>query len=294
MQIYHKNSKILINDKGDIHLGELKKKQKKYFNNAVIISVICVISFISFAILQYKLNKNIFTALAIAVIFIEAITMTIYEFLAITIDARIMWIEYSDKHSLKSGVLFLILLIVIPLPILYAMSMSLNNEWKSMINSIITGLITLLPALISLLGIHYSNTMQQINKSEELRNINKPYPSIECKHELIIKNNPVTSFYIDMTISNLANNILVPLYLKHNDIKFKLPYKPITFVKPAEYKNLLIDTQHEFSELILEFSIVYKDALENFYESKFEINLNNRNTTTVNLKEATQILNQKK
>lgn len=60
-----------------------------------------------------------------------------------------------------------------------------------------------------------------------------------------------------------------------------------------EIKNLLIDTQHEFSELILEFSIVYKDALENLYESKFEINLNNRNTTTVNLKEATQILNQK-
>lgn len=291
MQIHPKNNKILINVEEDIYLEELKKKQKKYYKKTIIISIICVVSFILFAILQYKLNSNIFTALAIAVIFIEAISMTIYEFLVITIDARIMWIEYSDKHSLKSGVLFLILLIVIPLLILYIMSMSLNDEWKSIINSIITGLITLLPALISLLGIHYSNTMQQMNKSEELRNINKPYPSIECKHELIIKSNPVTSFYIDMTISNLADNILVPLYLKHNDIKFKLPYKPITFVKPAEYKNLLIDTQHEFSELILEFSIVYKDALENLYESKFEVDLNNRDISNLNLKEAIQIFN---
>ena len=181
---------------------------------------------------------------------------------AITIDARIMWIEYSDKHSLKSGVLFLVLLIVIPLPILYIMSISLNEEWKSIINSIITGLITLLPALVSLLGIHYSNTMQQINKSEELRNINKPYPSIECKHKLVTTANPITAISIDMTISNLANNILVPLYLKHENIKYELPYKPITFVKPAEYKSLFIDTEHAFSELILDFSIVYKDALK--------------------------------
>lgn len=273
-------------------MEELKKKQKKYFKNTIIFSVICVISFIIFAILQCKLNNNIFTALAIAVIFIGTIAMTIYEFLAITIDAKIMWIEYSDRHSLKSGVLFLILLIVIPLPVLCVMSMSLNDKWKSIINSIITGLITLLPALISLLGIHYSNIMQQINKSEELRNINKPYPSIKCEYKLIIKNNPVTSFYINMTISNLANNILVPLYLKHNDIKFELPYKPITFLKPAEYKNLLIDTQHEFSELILNFSMVYKDSLENLYESKFEIDLNNRDISNLNLKEAVQIFDE--
>lgn len=272
-------------------MEELKKKQKKYFKNAITISVICAISFILFAILQYKLNNNIFTALAIALIFIEAISMTIYEFLAITIDARIMWIEYSDGHSLKSGVLFLVLLIVIPLPVLYVMSMSLNNEWKSIINTIITGLITLLPALISLLGIHYSNTMQQINKSEELKNMNKPYPSIDCKYELILEK-PLTSFYIDMTISNLSNNILIPLYLKHKGLQFELPYKPATFVKSSEYKSILIDTQHEFNELILEFSIVYKDALENIYESEFEIDLNNRETTTLNLKEGKPVLEQ--
>lgn len=270
-------------------MEKLKKKQKKYFKNAIIMSVICVISFIIFAILQYILNNNIFTALAIAVIFIGAIAMSIYEFLAITIDARIMWIEYSDRHSLKSGVLFLVLLIVIPLPILYIMSISLNEEWKSIINSIITGLITLLPALVSLLGIHYSNTMQQINKSEELRNINKPYPSIECKHKLVTTANPITAISIDMTISNLANNILVPLYLKHENIKYELPYKPITFVKPAEYKSLFIDTEHAFSELILDFSIVYKDALENLYESKLKIDLKNRDTVTLNLEEAEQI-----
>lgn len=66
-------------------MEELKKKQKKYYKNAAIILVICVISFILFAILQYKLNNNIFTALAIAVIFIGTIVMTIYEFLAITV-----------------------------------------------------------------------------------------------------------------------------------------------------------------------------------------------------------------
>jgi|GEM_PF-2274005 len=62
-------------------MEKLKKKQKKYFKNAIIMSIICVISFIIFAILQYILNNNIFTALAIAVIFIGAIAMTIYEFL---------------------------------------------------------------------------------------------------------------------------------------------------------------------------------------------------------------------
>lgn len=274
-------------------MEELKVKQKRYSKVLKISLITSAILFIICVILYSIYKHNIFTVLAMIVVLIGASIASVYEFLIMTIEAKTMWIEYRNEHNLISGVFVIILIIITPLSALFVMSKTFSDEWKNIFNTMITTLITLLPALISLLGIHYSNTMQQINKSEELKNINKPYPSIECKHKLVTGANPITAISIDMTISNLANNILVPLYLKHDNIKYELSYKPITFVKPAEYKSLLIDTEHAFSELILEFSIVYKDALENLYESKFEIDLNNRDNTTLNLKEAIQIFNQK-
>lgn len=274
------------------HIKEKEKTiQKKYRMTLILYGILIVLFFILYIIFQ----ESIFTALIILVIIIGSIVSSIFEFQLITLQAKSMWYEYSNNQSLVSGIGFIVTVFLVPLALLLVLSKFAPSEWKGIIDRLVASLIALLPALLSLLGIHYSLTMQEIAKRKEVQSLNKPYLAIKCSYELVDGHNPITAIKANFVIENLANNILIPLYIQYNDERFLLQYRPITFGKPSEYDSVVLDTHERIEKNVLEFSIVYKDSLENVYRTRFNIDINNHKNNYLDLNEAEQIfMNDKK
>lgn len=268
----------------------LLEKEKRLKRILCISLVLYVVLIASFFALYMSFQNSIFVTLIIIAIFVGCITTSIFEFQLITIQAKTMWYEYSKNQSLVSGVGFIVIVFLMPFLFLLLVLKWVPSEWKDVINGIITSLITLLPALLSLLGIHYSLTMQEIAKRRDIQALNKPYPAIRCRQEIVSNSERITAIKADLEIENLANIILIPLYFQHNDIRFQLPYRPITIQKPIEFNSLTLDTQKPIGTTLLEFDFIYKDAIENTYKSSFSIDLNNHDDYYLDLSESQHII----
>ena len=269
------------------HIIEKEKTiQKKYRITLVLYGILIILFFALYILYQ----KSIFTALILFVIFVGSIVSSVFEFQLITLQAKSMWYEYSNNQSLISGIGFVVVVFLVPLALLLVLSKCAPSDWKEIINSLITSLIALLPALLSLLGIHYSLTMQEIAKRKEVQSLNKPYITLKCLSELVVGHHPITAIKADFIIENLANNILIPLYIQYGDEKFLLQYRPITLDKPGKYDSVIIDLKEQIENTLIEFSIIYKDSLGNVYKSNFNIDLNNRENRYLNLNEPKQII----
>lgn len=120
----------------------------------------------------------------------------------------------------------------------------------------------LVPPMLSFLGLHYSNQINQENAREEKRLKNLPYLKVKFG---LYQGNPV------FIINNIADNICVPkiLIVNNNKNKIKeLEFHPIPLNQEESY---IIDTVCNNGDAI---ELIFKDILENYYSTTFVYSLN--------------------
>lgn len=269
-------------------MNEFDKKDKKYGKLLKISILIMFILLIIAAIIYTKYQNDLLFVVGVLILFVESIFASAIEFLRITNMTKLLLTEYRKDKSLLSGALGIITITITLFFGIIGTSKIAPSEYESAINTLATTLLGFTPAFLSLIGIHYSNTMQNAYRREDLRNINKPYPIIACKNKAFSNGeNPITHIKIDLQISNAANNICVPLYIKHNSKQYNLSYSVISNNCPHHnYSNIIFDTGHEISETTLNFIFGCKDALENIYENEFKLDLLQFENYTLELSEA--------
>ena len=265
-------------DKKDIKYG-------KYFIFSIVLTSFIVVIFF---LLYYKSKNNIYYFFTAIILLSEVIFASIIEFLRMTNMTKMLFTEYRKDNHLFYGALGVIAIIITLFIALMAISKMLPDGYETVISTLSTALIGLTPALLSLMGIHYSNTIQAAYRRDDLRNVNKPFPIVTCKNLVYNENvKPITKIKIDLKIDNAVDNVCIPLYIEHCKHKYSFPYSVVTpNMGEKNFINIIFDTGHELSKMELDFKIGYKDALDNTYESEFILDLLNFDEYTLELTEA--------
>lgn len=270
-------------------IEELKKKEKKYTRRIWTTWICGIITTLVFSFLYFKFEKGVFALLFVIAFFAFSVTATVFEVKRIAIDAKFMWYNYKTNQSLSSGVMLIITIFVLPAIYLAVMLKFVPDDWKSVIQSILSCLIAAFPAFLSLLGIHYSNTIQQLSKRRETQNINKPYPLINMDNRIIFNEEGECVLILNMDIQNIADNILVPLSITYEEQICELSYSPINnkmhSLHPA--KHIALGTN--VTKTSFNMTFIYKDSLENKYKSDFVVDINEHGKVIANLSEGIQI-----
>jgi hypothetical protein len=258
-------------------IGEYMKSEKSYKFDKLLIGLAIAIVPTFALMLVAKFAANIVVAIIGSIIcVIEMITLSIVILFVFKDMAKTMIDDYKSRNNLFSGALCIILIAVTSYLLFKGFGDTFykdqTNDFSNMANTIIT----LTPALLSLLGVHYSNMIQETRRKEDFRVANTPCPLIECYVERIQANN-VESIYIKVTIKNLVNNILIPLYIGNN----KLSYLPVTKEIKREFENIEIP-YHDYKNVFF----IYEDSSGNTYKTKLDIKIDkefqNNYTTTKN------------
>lgn len=155
----------------------------------------------------------------------------------------------------------MILLCICISVLLDGISALFSDEVKVNLFSSATDIIkVLIPSILSLLGLHYSNILNQQNLNEERRLQNRPYLKIRTGRQ-----NEYTVF----RIKNISNTICVPIKVELDDgFSAEFDYNPIIFDKEESF-----NIKKEFSPND-KIKIIFKDTLENFYYLTFNYNPN--------------------
>lgn len=230
--------------------------KRKFFNKTNILILISITLLILAAIMlciSKKINNIIFAIIGVILCIIGIIILSIVLFFALIDMSKTMLEDYRNKNSLIEGVLCIIL-IVFSACILSG-DMLIDNNFSGII-------ISLIPAMLSLLGVHYSNMTQEKRHIENFKIANTPYPLIEYCLEKTQDEHKGKS--INVKIKNLADNILIPLYISNQ----KLNYSPVTKDIDREFKNINIPNSN--CENVL---FIYEDSLGNKYETKLDIKM---------------------
>ena len=91
---------------------------------------------------------------------------------------KLLLIKYRKDNNLLSGSLGIITIIITLFWGLIGIPKIALSEYVSSINTSTTSLLGFTPVRLFLIGIHYSNVMQNSCRREDLKNINKLYPII--------------------------------------------------------------------------------------------------------------------
>lgn len=130
-----------------------------------------------------------------------------------------------------------------------------EDDKYELIKTVSNAILTLIAPIIALLGVHYTNLLNQQNAKEERRLNNKPY--IKIKYNLFMEE-------INFTIKNITNNICIPEKFKIKNDFIELNFRPISFNEEEKFgiKNILED-----NDLV---ELIFKDTLGNTYITEFE------------------------
>ena len=242
----------------------MKLKNNYKFDKLLIGLAIAIVPTFALMIVA-KFTANMTAAIIGSIIcVIEMMALSIVIFFVFKDMAKTMMDDYKSRKNLFSGALCIILIAVTSYLLFKGFGDSFykdkTNDFSSMANTIIS----LTPAPLSLLGVHYSNMIQESRRKEDFKIANTPCPLIECRVERIHQENKVENIYMDAKIKNLANNILIPLYIANN----KLNYSPVTKDINEEYNNIKVPyTNYE------NVYFIYKDFYGNTYRTKLDIKI---------------------
>jgi len=271
---------------------DLKKKEKKLAKQIWITWIFGIVITVIFAMLYLKFGNSAFAFLSVFTFFIFSVVAAILEFKRMMIDAKLMWYNYRNNQSLSSGVLFIVTVIVVPAIYLAVILRYVPEEWKSAVQSILSCLVAAFPAFLSLLGIHYSNTIQQMSKNKETKDLNKPYPYITNGSIVHVKEDNTLELNIVWKVSNLANNILIPLCVIYDKKKYDFNYSPINGSTEGFVEAIGINLGCKKENSKYSFCFLYKDRLENKYKSEFELDLNAHDRRVICLSEPVQVFDE--
>lgn len=241
-------------------------KSKKHYNINKLLIILAIGIIPTFALmLVAKFAANMVAAIIGSILCIaEMIVLSIAIFFIFKDMAKTMMDDYKNKNSLFSGALCIILIAVTSYLLFKGFGDTIYKDEANDFNSIANTIISLTPALLSLLGVHYSNMLQETRRKEDFRIANTPCPLIECCVERIHEENKNQNIYFNVKIKNLADNILIPLYIADK----KLNYSPVT--KDIEGKFTNIRVPYSDYENVY---FVYKDSSGNTYKTKLRINI---------------------
>lgn len=270
-------------------MEELKKKEKRLSKLIRISWLLGLLFMVIFSTLFIVLKKNIFAYFGAILLLLSSVIATVFEFQQITTDAKLMWYNYKDNNSLSSGVLLVVTIFVIPLVYLSVLLRFIPDEWKGVLQSLITCLLAAFPAILSLLGIHYSNMVQQISKKRETQNINKPYPVITMDNDILFNEDDECNLVMNMDIQNIANNILIPISVSYSDQICELNYSPINNEMHSLHPSKRINLGKEVTKTTFDLVFKYKDSLENTYKSDFVVDIKVHGKVVAHLSEGVQL-----
>lgn len=239
------------------------KSEKRYnINKLLIVLAIGIIP--TFALmLVAKFAANMAAAIIGSILCIaEMIALSIVIFFVFKDMAKTMMDDYKNKNSLFSGALCIILIAVTSYLLFKGFGDTIYKDETNDFNSMANTIISLTPALLSLLGVHYSNMIQETRRKEDFKTANTPCPLIECCVEKIREENHNKNIYFSVKIKNLADNILIPLYIANQELN----YSPVTKDIDRIFENINVPCTNYKNVWF-----IYEDSSYNIYKTKLDI-----------------------
>lgn len=247
-------------------------KSKKIFVLLSVLLLTCILLFLAF-----YLTKNVIV-LMISVVALFCIFFVSCFLLCVTLKdmANTLLDDYRLNHNLFSGAVLIMLITSSFFLVCKLFSMTIDNHaFKDTSDNIATFVLAIAPAFISILGVHYSNSLQQISRQKEKEDLNTPYLSINYLTHCTFNGDKKNSDYlIDLTINNLADNICIPLYFD----KTKLDYQAINGSVSAKYSNISMTLTKNTCHHVF-YQLKYKDIFNRIFSVTVEIVLDNMEHT---------------
>lgn len=238
------------------------KKNYKFDKLLIALSIVIIIAFI-LMLVTYITSNMIFAIIGSIICIIELFVLSFVMLFTLKDMTITMIDDYKNKHSLLSGALCIILITFTSYLLFNCFDNIFYKDNANEFNSIANTILSLTPALLSLMGVHYSNMIQESRRKEDFKIANTPCPLIECYVEKERPENKGECAYINVTIKNLADNILIPISIGDNNLN----YLPVTKNISREFKDLRITLSNNPDEIFF----VYQDTLKNIYKTKLHI-----------------------
>lgn len=238
------------------------KKNYKLYTLLIGLSITIIIAF-ALMLGAYVASNMILAIIGSIICIVELVALSFVMFFTFNDMAITMMDDYKNKHSLLSGALCIILIVLTSYLLFKCFGDIFYKDNANEFNSIANTILSLTPALLSLLGIHYSNMIQEARRKEDFKIANTPCPLIECFVEKERPENKGECTYINATIKNLADNILIPISIGDNN----LIYLPVTKDISREFTDLRITLSNNPDEIFF----IYQDILKNTYKTKLHI-----------------------
>lgn len=243
----------------------MKWQQNK--NILLLTLIICTVPLLCLFFI-YKVTSNVIIGI-IATIFC-CITFLVGSIILITAFTHLtntMIDEYKKNKDLIMGTLAIVSIsICIVLLLSFLSEIIYRDQPQNTLSDIVKIITSILPASLSLLGVHYSTSIQNKNRKEDLISLHKPYLLVEyyvcfnnCEPDLL-----------NIRINNLTDNVCVPLYIFN--FETKLDYFPINKQIYGEYTIRMNKITYYNIPYINPIKLYFKDALNNLYKTDLTLN----------------------
>lgn len=244
------------------------KVNKMYKSNILLIiaSVLTVVTVVLVFIARFK-DNTILAIIGSVLCLIEMFVLSFSILFVFKDMAKTMIDDYKSKNNLFSGAMCIILIAITLFLLFKGFGNMIYNDENNDLNGMANTIITLTPALLSLLGVHYSNMIQETRRKEDFKVANTPCPLVECCVERIHDENNIQNIYMNVKIKNLADNILIPLYIAGK----KLNYSPVTKDIDRTFENIRVPYRN-YNNVFF----IYEDSSGNTYKTKLDIKIDER------------------
>ena len=237
-----------------------KTKQKHKNINSIPLWITVILSLIAFVLfgISYYHESTISLSIAIIIICILGILASIW-LLASTICDMLKTLinEYKTKNNLFFGALSIFLVSALIAILIESFGNTFDKENYEVYRSLAGAFLSAVPGWFALMGVYYTATIQGKKRSEDFIISNTPYPLIEFSAKKDLKN-------ANIKVSNLADNILIPISICEK----KLDYKPVTKNTFREFEDLEFSSFENNQEPLF----IFEDITGRRYTTRLHIN----------------------
>ncbi len=191
--------------------------------------------------------------------------------------------QYREGNNLASGVAawlsFFLFLILVPSILMLVVGEKTPDIIRNGYPAYLNVIIAIMPAVLGLLGVQYTITVQSRNRKEDMRLAKKPFLTMKYKIGGFaqVEDHAPHAFSLHFQLKNISENIAIPIGFggeEANELSFWFPYSPIS--SGGIIKSIAeIDNRAPFTSNMYVIKFYYKDILDHYYCVRIYIQLSN-------------------
>ncbi len=248
------------------------------------ITIGAFVAFFVLAWLYSQKSETVYVIVAALLILVWTLYFLFYVYMIWSRFIETQIKQYREENNLASGIVawlsFFLYLILVPGILLFVSGDATQDIIWNGYPTYLQIIIAIMPAVLGLLGVQYTITVQNKNRKEDIRLAKKPF--LAMKYQVggvtLIKGHAPHAFFLHFQLKNISENIAIPIGFggdETNELSYWFPYSPIS--SGDIIKSIAeIDNKTPFTSNICAIKFYYKDTLDNYYCVRIYVQLSNK------------------